>query len=181
MKKFTLTALLLIISISLFAQQDNFQDNPKQNELKINMSNLIGFKWLDIGYERIINEEASFGVSTLFSLDSESEGIDEYRTFSITPYYRHFFSSKYARGFFVEAFTMLHSGKDEYYYSNNGPYDSYVNEKYTDFAVGISVGGKWVSSRGFVAEIYAGIGRDMLDQSEIEVVGRGGVSIGYRF
>ena len=181
MKRIILTALLLIISISLFAQQDNFQDSPKQNELKLNMSNLIGFKWLDIGYERVINEEATFGVSTLFSLDSESEGVDEYRTFSLTPYYRHFFSNKYAAGFFVEAFTMLHSGKDEYYYSNNGPYDSYVEEKYTDLAVGISVGGKWVSNRGFVAEIYAGIGRDMLNKSDIEIVGRGGVSIGYRF
>ena len=181
MKKFTLTALLFITSISLFAQQDNLEDNPKQNELKINMSNLIGFKWLDIGYERIINEEASFGVSTLFSLDSESEGVDEYRTFSITPYYRHFFSSKYARGFFVEAFTMLHSGKDEYYYSNNGPYDSYVEEKYTDLAAGISVGGKFVTKRGFITEIYLGIGRDLLNNSDLEVVGRGGVSIGYRF
>ncbi len=43
------------------------------------------------------------------------------------------------------------------------------------------LGAKWVTQRGFVAEIYAGIGRDMLNQSEIEVVGRGGVSIGYRF
>ena len=42
-------------------------------------------------------------------------------------------------------------------------------------------GAKWVTQRGFVAEIYAGIGRDMFNQSEIEVVGRGGMSIGYRF
>ena len=182
MKKITLTVLLLITSISLFAQQDNLQDNPKQNELKINMSNLIGFKWLDIGYERIINEEASFGVSTLFSLDSESEGVDEYRTFSITPYYRHFFSSKYAKGFFVEAFTMIHSGKEEIYYPNNGGFEGvYVDEKYTDLAAGISVGGKFVTKRGFITEIYLGIGRDLLNNSDLEVVGRGGVSIGYRF
>lgn len=177
MKKITLSALLFIISISLFAQENE----SKQNELKINMSNLIGFKWFDVSYEHLLNEEASVGVGTLFSLDNESEGLDEYRTFSITPYYRQFFSSKYAEGFFVEAFTMLHSGK-EYDYN----YDPYVNEnrtetKYTDLAVGISVGGKWVTKRGFVAEVYAGIGRDLLNQSDIEVVGRGGVSIGYRF
>jgi len=176
-KNITLSALFFIISISLFAQENE----PKQNELKINMSNLIGFKWLDFGYERILNEESSIGVGTLFSLDNESEGLDEYRTFSITPYYRQFFSNKYAQGFFVEAFTMLHSGNDYNYYSNLGPYDTLVEEKYTDFAVGISVGGKWVTKRGFVAEVYAGIGRDLLNQSDIEVVGRGGVSIGYRF
>ncbi|MHB1148700.1 MAG: DUF3575 domain-containing protein [Lutibacter sp.] len=177
MKKITLSALLFIVGISLFAQENE----TKQNELKINMSNLIGFKWFDVSYERLINEESSIGVGTLFSLDNESEGLDEYRTFSITPYYRQFFSGKYAEGFFVEAFTMLHSGKN-YNYDYN--YDSNQNtykDKYTDFAVGISVGGKWVTKRGFVAEVYAGIGRDLLNQSDIEVVGRGGVSIGYRF
>jgi hypothetical protein len=109
------------------------------------------------------------------------DGLDEYRTFSITPYYRHFFSKKYAQGFFVEAFGMLHSGEEEIYYSNSYPYDTFVNEKYTDFAVGISAGAKFLSKRGFVAEIYLGIGRDLLGQSDIEVVGRGGISIGKRF
>ena len=183
MKKITLSALLFIVGFSLFAQENE----TKQNELKINMSNLIGFKWFDVSYERLINEESSFGVGTLFSLDNKSEGLDEYRTFSITPYYRQFFSSKYAEGFFVEAFTMLHSGKDytyNYVYEDFPPYNTieYTTEdKYTDLAVGISVGGKFVTKRGFVAEVYAGIGRDMLNQSDIEVVGRGGVSIGYRF
>ena len=181
MKKYTLTALLFIISLSIFAQETEEQEILKKNELKINMFNLIGFKWVDISYERILNEESSIGVGTLFSLDHDIEGIDGYRTFSITPYYRHFFSSKYAQGFFIEVFTMLHSATDEFYYSNSGPYDSYVEEKYTDLAAGISVGAKFLTKRGFIAEIYAGIGRDLLGQSEIEVVGRGGVSIGYRF
>ena len=140
MKKITLITLLLITSVTTFAQQFDEQENLNQHELKINMSNLIGFKWLDVGYERILNEEASVGVSTLFSLDSGSEGLDEYRTFSITPYYRHFFSKNYARGFFVEAFTMLHTGKedvyDSYYDSSN---DTYINNdyenKYTDLEV----------------------------------------------
>ena len=182
MKKILFTTLLLICSVVSFAQQNN-NYSEMNNELKINMSNLIGFKWLDIGYERILNEESAIGFGTLISLDNSTEGLDGYRTFSITPYYRHFFSYKYAQGFFIEAFTMIHSGEDEeYYYSDFPPYDSDFNEyKYTDLAVGISVGGKWVTERGFVAEIYVGIGRDMLNNSDLEVVGRGGVSIGYRF
>jgi len=56
----------------------------------------------------------------LFSLDGngDNDGLDAYRTFSITSYYRHFFSNQCAEGFFVEGFTMLYSGKDDYYYSN---------------------------------------------------------------
>lgn len=181
MKKFLLTTLILMVSFLSFAQEAELE----KNELKINMSNLIGFKWFDIGYERILNEESSYGIGTLISLDSSVDGLDEYRTFSLTPYYRHFFSNNYAQGFFVEAFTMLHSGKNEddviYYDTASDSYISTNNSNYTDFAVGISVGAKWVTKRGFVAEIYAGLGRDMFNQSDLEIVGRGGVSIGYRF
>jgi len=179
MKKIFLSALLFIVSLSFFAQEKE----PIQHELKINMSNLIGFKWLDVGYERLLNDESSFGIGTLISLDNQIEGVDGYRTFSITPYYRQFFSSKYAQGFFVEAFTMIHSGREyTYFYDDLPPYSSHeIGDNYTDLAVGISVGGKWVTERGFVAEVYAGIGRDMFNQSPLEVVGRGGISIGYRF
>ncbi|WP_347923724.1 DUF3575 domain-containing protein [Pontimicrobium sp. SW4] len=178
--------LTLLCTIMSFSQEvnDNF-DTSKRDELKLNMTNLIGFKWLDVGYERIINEESSFGVGTLISLgDDYDTGLDEYRTFSITPYYRHFFSKKYAQGFFVEAFGMLHSGKEEtYVYYDELPnvYGEYNEDNYTDFAVGISAGAKFVTKRGFIAEIYLGIGRDLLGNSDIEVVGRGGIAIGYRF
>ncbi len=93
MKKFTFTAILAIATLSNFAQKKENQDFLQKNEVKINMSNLIGFKWLDFGYERILNEESSIGVGLLFSLDKDTVGLDEYRTFSITPYYRHFFSN----------------------------------------------------------------------------------------
>ncbi len=76
---------------------------------------------------------------------------------------------------------VLHSGEDEIYFSNSGPNDSSRIEKYTDLAIGVSAGAKFITKRGFIAEIYLGLGRDMLDQSDIEVVGRGGIALGYRF
>ena len=176
-----------LFSVNLFSQattENNTQTNF--NELKLNMTNLIGFKWFDIGYERTLNEESSFGIGLLTKIGSDlddGDGLDEYRTFSITPYYRQFFSKKYAQGFFVEGFAMLHSGKDTYGYDYN-PDDytyTYQYEKYTDLAIGVSAGAKFITKRGFLAEIYLGIGRDLLEQSDIEVVGRGGVSLGYRF
>jgi hypothetical protein len=57
----------------------------------------------------------------------------------------------------------------------------------TDFALGVSVGGKFVIKSGFTAEIYLGVGRNLInDESEnfyIEnnVITRGGISLGYRF
>ena len=182
MKKITLIALFLVATLSTFGQETEIESNVERNELKINMTNLIIFKWVDFSYERLLNEESSVGVGLLVALDDENTGLDEYRTFSLTPYYRHFFSRKYAEGFFVEAFAMIHSGNDEVYeYDSITLNGTYTDEKYTDFAVGISTGFKIISKRGFAAEIYLGIGRDLLDKSDLEVVGRGGLSIGYRF
>ncbi len=182
MKKITLIALFLVVTLSTFAQKTEVKNDIKSNELKVNMTNLIIFKWVDFSYERLLNEESSVGVGMLVALDDEINGSDEYRTFSLTPYYRHFFSRKYAEGFFVEAFTMLHTGNDEVYeYDSITLNGTYSDKKYTDFAVGISTGFKIISKRGFAAEIYLGIGRDLLNKSDLEVVGRGGLSIGYRF
>lgn len=189
MKKLPLiTLIFLLISIVSFSQETESQISEKENfnELKLNMTNLIGFKWLDVAYERTLNEESSFGVGILTKIGSDlddGDGLDEYRTFSLTPYYRQFFSQKHAQGFFVEGFAMLHSGKDTYDYVYDSTNDSYnyKYEKYTDLAIGVSAGAKFVTKRGFIAEIYLGIGRDMLNQSDIEVVGRGGISLGYRF
>ncbi|NNJ88411.1 MAG: DUF3575 domain-containing protein [Eudoraea sp.] len=155
-----------------------------KHELKLNATNLIIFSYLDGAYEYLISEESSFGVNLLFSL-SDDEIFEEYRTFSITPYYRQYFSKKYAKGFFVEGFGMLNSG-DAFYglatFDANGNV-SYTNEgSYTDFALGISAGGKFVTPRGFVVDLYLGIGRNFLNTDYApELVGRGGLTLGYRF
>jgi len=183
MKKQTILLFLLASFFYSNAQEatPTDTDNPKKNELKVNMTNLIVFKWADFSYEHIINEESTFGVGLLFALDNDDEiDIDEFRTFSLTPYYRHFFSKKYAQGFFVEGFGMIHSGKDEFYVEDFSG-GNYREESYTDFAIGVSAGAKFVTKRGFVAEIYLGLGRDLLGNSDIEIVTRGGIALGYRF
>lgn len=181
MKKVFLVIFVFLSVLAAKAQEtENEQEIEKQNELKINAFNLIAFEYIDITYERILNEESSVGVGMLFALDNEVYGISDLRReFSITPYFRQFFSNKYAKGFFVEAFGMLHGGKDEFYIDDN--FGFYEIRDYTDFALGISVGGKFVTKRGFIAEIYLGIGRDLLGNTDVEVVGRGGISLGYRF
>jgi len=183
MKTRILTVLLFATFFYSNAQDTTADvvDEVRKNELKVNMTNLIGFKWADFAYERVINEESTFGASVLFALDNDDDsGLDEIRKFSLTPYYRHFFSKKYAQGFFVEGFGMIHSGEDEFFVDDiNG--GRFTEQNYIDFAIGVSAGAKFVTKRGFVAEIYLGIGRDLLGKSEIEVVSRGGIALGYRF
>jgi hypothetical protein len=185
MKKVILVSFLFFSVFAMNAQEtESDQKAEKKNELKINAFNLIAFEYIDIAYERVLNEESSVGVGLLFGLDNEVLGFNDLtREFSITPYYRQFFGKKYAEGFFVEGFGMLHSGEDEIYLGfNEVTFDDVVRrENFTDVALGLSVGGKFSTERGFLLEVYLGIGRDLLGNSPTEVVGRGGISLGYRF
>lgn len=184
MKKITLVALMFLATLSIAQEKENIpmQDVGKSHEVKMNAISLIGFKWVDVAYEYLIDEESSFGTSVLFSLDGQRD-IDVYKNFSITPYYRRYFSSKYARGFFIEGFGMLNTFREDFYdYVPNGN-SIHRNDKQTDFAIGISTGAKFVTKKGFTAEIYLGLGRNLFNSSNHlrEVVGRGGISLGYRF
>jgi len=183
MKKITLVLLLTLSAISFAQEKNSFtEEAEKKHEVKINGLNLIAFKWLDVSYEYLINKESSFGVSTLINFDNEDD-FDTYRTFSLTPYYRRYFSKGYAKGFFVEGFGMLNSYKESSYYLGSS---NYSTESFTNFAVGISAGGKFVTENGFVAEIYLGLGRNLINNDKVyydnnSIVGRGGISLGYRF
>ena len=182
MKKITLL-LLLFVSTFIVAQEKEEklpQDTNKKHEVKLNALGLLAFEWLDVSYEYLINEESSFGVGALVGFNNDTN-LDEYRKFSLTPFYRRYFSNKFARGFFVEGFGMLHTYEDNNTFFNNSNY-THTSENKTEFAVGISVGGKFISKKGFTTEIYLGIGRNIGgDSNSLQAVGRGGISLGYRF
>ncbi|WP_165731829.1 DUF3575 domain-containing protein [Polaribacter sp. 20A6] len=187
MKKITLCLLLFISAISIAQEKEEQypQDINKKHEVKLNVLGALVFEWIDVSYEYLINDESSFGVGVLVGFDN-NEDLDEYRKFSLTPFYRRYFSNKFARGFFVEGFGMLHSYENnnyDVYITNSGNYNTQRNdETKTEFAVGISVGGKFISKKGFTTEIYLGIGRNLVgDNGSLEAVGRGGISLGYRF
>ena len=172
MKKITLLILLLVVTLSTAQEKEEMypQDVNKKHELKINALTLLAAKWIDVSYERLIDEESSFGTAVTINTDSFETDLN----YAITPYYRRYFSGKFARGFFVEGFGMLFSAEDNFLFDTN-------NEDITGFALGISVGGKFVSYKGFTAELVLGVGRNFLESENNEAVGRFGISVGYRF
>ncbi|GGD51875.1 DUF3575 domain-containing protein [Muriicola marianensis] len=189
MKRFFFASLFVMMMVSASSAQDpapasSDVTGTAQNELKLNVFNLIAFKFGDITYEAIINEETSFGVGLLFRIGEYDEDIGYDRSFSLTPFYRKYFSKGYASGFFVEGFAMLNSGNEDVYAEFDEQTGNLIrsDEKYTDFALGVSIGGKFISKRGFLAEVYGGIGRNFLNSDFApEVVPRGGISLGFRF
>lgn len=184
MKKICLTLAFIILSSTYLAAQNDSETAMGKDEVKINVFNLIAFKYLDGSYEQLLDEESSWGIAALINLGDDYDGVDVLRDFSLTPYYRRYFSKGYAKGFFVEGFGMLNTSSSGDYigYNEVTGEDIYDETKYTDFALGVSVGGKFVSKKGFVAEVYGGIGRNLLNSNNtVDIVGRGGVSLGFRF
>lgn len=184
MKKLCLLFAFLLFTNTVIYAQNSLDTTTDKDEIKLNVFNLVVFKYLDGAYERVIDEESSYGVAALVNLGDDSDTFDLLREFSITPYYRRYFSKGYAKGFFVEGFGMLNQTSDEFFinYNEQTMESTYNTEKYTDFAVGVSLGGKFISKRGFIAEVYGGVGRNLFNtDNTVDFVGRGGISLGFRF
>lgn len=185
MKK--LLTIFFIFSIGIaIAQEAETKQEPK-NELKINaLFTIIGMP--EFTYERIINEEMAAGVSVAFATEPDIE-----TKFTLTPYYRFYFGKKPAAGFYIEGFGMLNSiNIPEYRYYNYDytsdlySYTTVKEEKYTDFALGFGIGAKWITKKGIVFELNSGVGRNLINANKNDYydhtfVGRGGLSVGYRF
>lgn len=187
MKKKSLLLILLFTSTLIFAQQNDAeypQDVDKKHEIKLSASNLISFSWFDASYEYLINKESSFGTSVILSLSNDDDrDLDFYKNFSLTSYYRRFLSEKYARGFFIEGYAMFATYDESFYgyYDQNGNYVNGGNGNGVDFSVGFSIGSKFVTKDGFTVEFYLGIGRNLAQKHNRDILPRGGVSLGYRF
>ena len=75
---------------------------------------------------------------------------------------------------------MLNSTNDYSYYFGLNATDK---KTITDFALGIGLGGKWLTKSGFIGELNFGIGRNLFNNNNTdnEIVGKAGITIGYRF
>ena len=177
--------VLVVVCLSLFAfgySQEKEKISFPKNEIKLTAAFLIAGAF-DVSYERIINEESAFGTSLFIAIESEIEN-----KFMLTPYYRYYFGKKPAAGFFAEGFGSINSyegyeWKDNYDSVNNYYFSSSKYVERTDFALGFGLGGKWITKKGFVFEINAGIGRNLFNSkdTDYDIIGRGGISFGYRF
>ncbi len=177
--------LVLLLSASFFGGQAQEAEptavSQKQNEVKINALYLV-LGAIDVTYEHLLNEESGIGVSVFLPFDDE---VNDDINYYISPYYRFYFGKKYAAGFFVEGFGMLNSYKDNNVEFING-FDVVVSDgdNVTDFALGIGVGGKWITNRGMFAEVNFGVGRNLFNNrpfDDYEIVGKAAISIGVRF
>jgi hypothetical protein len=169
MKRLVLFALVLF-SLNSIAQE---------HEVKLDVLDLAIFKSVDLTYQYIINEESAVGMSVLKNL-SNSNNIFNYREdFVITPFYRQYFDFAGMDNVYGEAFFAINSGRDFVDSNNDGVKETI---KYTDGAFGLVAGKSFVSPRGFVLDLYAGLGRNLFNaEGAPTIVPRIGINAGFRF
>jgi hypothetical protein len=164
MNKFILVFTLFLSSFG-FAQQ----------EIKLDIGDALVIRSLEFSYERYLSDESSFGISALFNLTKEDVSFRYNENIMITPYYRHYFTTDNQWNFFGEGFIGINSGKKEAI-KDSGNYDT----KYTDGALGIAVGTKYIASGGLVIDLYGGVGRNLFGSNSPVLVPRVGLNIGWR-
>ena len=174
-KKGLVLLTFFLSTMQFFSQEKEPVLTPK-NEIKIDVSDIVFIRALDISYERYSSSNFTYGMSVLWVMENN----DFYEKFAATPFLRYYFFNKEdfgVKGFFVEAFSKFAFGEysDSFLFAGE-------KENYFDVGLGFSVGNKWVSSKGFTAEISFGVGRNLkLNDASPEMVFRGGLSIGYLF
>lgn len=177
MKKTFLVMLLLCATFALNAQEQNKTDNPfyAKHEVKLNAFILV-LGAVEVGYEYLLDDESALGMSIFLPYDKEIK--DEIQYY-ISPYYRYYFGKKHAAGFFLEGFGMLNRADRDIDFLFDDDEDNWV----TDFALGIGLGGKWVTKKGLIGEVNFGIGRNLFESgdTDYDFVGKFGITVGYRF
>lgn len=177
MKKAIPFFLIFLFSINMYSQEESKPTSQilGNNELKLNALLLIA-ELPEITYERIISNESSIGFSFAFSLDNSSTDYNFY----LLPYYRLYFGEKRAAGFFLEANAMFFSEDRGIIYTDNGT--SFQQEDEFGAGLGIAVGGKFLTKKGWIGELSLGIGRVFVNKYFDEsFYPRIGITIGKRF
>tara|TARA_B100000795_G_C22779348_1_gene431488 strand:- start:627 stop:1100 length:474 start_codon:yes stop_codon:yes gene_type:complete len=157
MKKYILLFTLFVGSLG-FAQQ----------EIKIDIADALVIRSLEFSYEKYLTDESSIGISALFNLAKEDVTFRYNENMMITPYYRHYFTTNEQWNFFGEGFMGVNSG-------------NYRGTKYTDGALGLAIGTKYIASGGLVIDFYGGLGRNLFGSNSPVLVPRAGLNIGWRF
>ena len=196
MKKITLLLALMITTVT--AAQDSQQSetiykrDTAKNELSLNVFNILIFGAIDGGYERILSDYSSISLEVFSKKINKNEGEDfdlskaYSKEFSLTTKFKYFFQERNtAWGFYAEGFAMYSDGFNDKDVEVTNPDGQLVTEEidveYTDVAIGVGVGGKFVAKKGFLLDLSFGFGRNMFNRDSPDLVVVPNINVGYRF
>ena len=187
MKKILTAGLALFISLSAWAQEEDF----KHSEVKLNIANTIAIASVEVGYEYFFGYDQAIDVEVLINdrINYHSEkGSRDFNTNSLKLGYVYYFGLEMpGSGVYINPFLKYRFGEFEEKVTKAVEGHDVRVKQVTDmdsFMIGIGAGYKWNFNDRFVIGPYANIARNFSDEvkdrfSSIEF--NAGLSIGYRF
>lgn len=165
MKKIIFFIVVLICSLT--------QAQKGSQEVSLDLADALIIKSLEVSYEYYLSDNSSVGMSGFYNFEKNSSDFRYNEKSMITPFFRHYFSDNRNWNYFGEIFFGINTGiKEE---SNK------TLTNYTDGALGVSVGSKYISNGGLMLSALAGVGRNMFSNNSPIIVPRVGLNVGYRF
>jgi hypothetical protein len=186
MKKIILLSTMLLALISVKGQETTTDNSERKNDIMISPIELIVGNYINISYERLLNNSVGIGLNGIFSFGEKTNDALNFTQFS--PYIRKYFGNKYAGGFFIEGFVPITSTPVTKYTQNYGYYYSTPTKSTTTLTTlgfGIGFGGKWITKSNIIFELSAGIGKRFRTSddapNDTNLTSKGMLGIGYRF
>ncbi len=156
------------------------------NELRVNFFDLLVLPGFHGYYEKIIDENSSYGTGLFINFSDNLSSDIVQRRFAISPYYRLYFLNRKdygAKGLFVELFSSFASSKDMNDYGLYNDFDD--RDNIFRVSVGATIGRKWITRSGYTFEPFIGVGRYLDSQGSNggnpEAHVRLGFSVGKRY
>ena len=183
-------SLVLLFSLALQAQENTVLAN-KKNEFRVDVLSAIVYTKASLSYERFFANDFSTGFNVNFSNSNKlNDDFDNgYRNnipkFEFNPYLRYALSKSKSRYYFAEVFGSYNGGDYKEIIrltDNNIDYYTTKKSKYTDFALGGSLGYKMYFKDSIALEFIVGFGSNLINKDKSpDVISRVGLNLGYRF
>ncbi len=154
--------VLLVVAFSTMT----YAQKGKQ-EASLDVINAIVMKTLQVTYEYNILETSTIGMSALINFAGEDSDLAYNEKTMFTPFFRHYLGGSSPINYFGEVFLGINSGEKD-------------TNSYTDVALGVSAGLKYISDGGITISALGGIGRNFGDNSYV-IVPRTFIGVGYQF
>jgi hypothetical protein len=202
MKKTMIVVAALLMTATIFAQEAEPKEetdsqkrmtefaDAKRHEVGLDVFSAIVIPAFNPRYEYVLDKNSGVGIDVNIDLSDDDE-FDEIEIFSITPFYRQYFFSKEdygAKGFYGEGFLKYYRFKEYGFEFQQNGNSRNLEEDFSELAIGVGIGWKWVSDSGFLIDVGFGVGRNLgiADYDEDiygdrPIAGRGSVNFGWRF
>ncbi len=184
--------VFIFLFIVAFSNAQESPLNSKKNEFRVDLLSIITYGKFGLSYERFLNKKFSTGVNVNFSnsqktKDNFDQGFrNNLPLYEINPYLRYKMSDSAARYYFAEIFASSNGGDYKEITrltdSNTTGYYTTEKSKYSDFALGGSLGYKMYFKDKIALEFIVGFGKNLINRAKSpDVITRVGINLGYRF